>query len=208
MFRYAVVTGSGSHSRTNGKVPRVRNIRHLIEQQTGRPKRRLDSCAACLFALSSSPVCLLPIVHYRSQAGKLESPAGKTRSWHAWPGRMPQSGRFTCLTSRDWGRTRKDFCTSYPQNSRGLLHGSPTGIQRVSHRNRHEQGAASSLNLFSGTQGDGNLRALPSLTPGFPIPCESTHVGLTPSVLAESCPSLGQSKKGGAVPPETNGHLL
>jgi hypothetical protein len=44
--------------------------------------------------------------------------------------------------------------------------------------------------------------------PGFPITYERTQVGLAPIVSGESCPSMGRSKKrGGSVPPETNGHL-
>lgn len=51
-------------------------------------------------------------------------------------------------------------------------------------------------------------RELPRSEPGFSITREHTHVGLAPIVLNGSCPSLGQNRKGGAVPPVTQWPLF
>jgi len=167
-----------------------------VAKHTGRPERRLDSCAACVSALASNPIAFFPTVHYRRQAGKLETRAGKTRSRQALSMRMALTGSPTRHMSGSWARTDEDLCTSCPQGSNRFSTAPPISRERPG----YQIGSRDHIETAS------------------PRPCQvlrrdslagvSRHVGLTPSVLTESCPSLGRSRTGGAIPPDTNGQPL
>ena len=163
-----------------------------VETQTGRPKRRLDSCAARVSTLASNPIAFSPTAHYRSQAGKLKAYGRRPGSRRGLSGRVTESGMPPCLMSG----VDEEPATTYAH----LIHREPTGFPTVAVLSAGTPWVADRL---SGTRRVGAVRSVPSSSFDRRITAESTHVGLTPSVLSESCPSLGQSKKGGAVPPVT-----
>ena len=174
----------------------MRNTRHLIEQHTGRRERRLDLCAARFPTLASNPIAFSPTAHYRSQAGTLKAYGRKPGSRHGLSGRLTESGMLARLMSGVDGEP----ATTYAHLIHRDVTGSPAAVV-IS-----EETAWASHRL-SGTRRVGNVRAAPSSSFDRRITAESTHVGLTPSVFTESCPSLGRSK-GGAVPPVTQWPLF
>ena len=175
----------------------MRNTRHLIEQHTGRLERRLDLCAAGLSTLAPNLIAFSPTAHYRSQAGKLEAYGRKPGNRRGLPGHVAESEMLARLMSGVDGEP----ATTYAQLIHRVATGSPAAVVITK-----ETGWAS--HRLSGTGRAGNVRAAPSSSLDRRMVGESTHIGVSPSVLTESCPSLGQSKKGGAVPPENNGQLL
>ena len=172
----------------------MRNISHLIEQQTGRPKRRLDLCAARSSTLASNPIAFSLTAHYRSQAGKLKAYGRELGSRHGLSGRLTESGMLARLVSM----VGEKPATTYVH----LIHREPTGSTAAVVISEETAWAS---HQPSGTRQNGSV---PSFSFDRRITAESTRVGLTPSVFIESCPSLGQNKKGGVVPPVTQWPLF
>jgi hypothetical protein len=193
-----MVTGSGSQSRTDGKVPQVRDSKSQanVAKHTGRPKSRLASCAARLSTAIPNLIAFSPAAYYRSEAGKHKAYGRRPSNRPASSGRLAGSGTLAWFLSGVDG----ELATAYAHLIHGDVTGSPPAVVLGA-----ETPCAS--DRPSGTRRIDAVRALPSSPVDPRIARESPHVGLMPSVLTESCPSLGRSK-GGAVPPETNGHPL
>jgi hypothetical protein len=180
-----------------------------VAKHTGRPERRLDSCAARDSTLASNPIAFSPTAHYRSQAGTPKAYGRIPGNRRGLPGRVTESGMLAWPVSGVDGEPG----TTHAH----LIHREPTGFPAAAVLSPEAPWVSDGL---SGTRRVGAVRAVPSSSRDRRITGESTHaeapnatycvwrpLGLTPSVFTESCPSLGRSRTGGAVPPETNGHL-
>lgn len=168
-----------------------------IARHTGRPERRLDSCAACVSTLPSNPLPSSPTAHYRSRASKLEIRGRESGSRRGLSGRVTEGGTLARLVSGVGGQPAAAYARPIHRDTPG----SPAAAVI-----RKEAAWASPR--LSGTRRARDVQAVPASSLDRRIMAESTHLGLTPSVLIQSCPSLGRSRTGGAVPPETNGHSL
>ena len=180
------------------RFPKMRdsNSQASIAKHTGQPERRLVSCAAHLSTLASNLIAFYPAAHYRGQAAKLKAYGRGPGCRRGLSGRVTEGGMLARLMSGTDGEP----ATTYAQFIHRDATGSPVAVVI-------SKETAWASDRLSGARRAGDVRAVPNSALDRRMMGESTHVGLTPSVLTESCPSLGRSRKGGAVPPETNGQL-